>query len=173
MDVSLLQTKLYVPRPQADRFPRPRLLERLDQPRLLTLVAAWTSTRPARVAWLSLNAADDDPGRFWTYVVAALLAAQQAKPQTVHPALGDDYPLITSRAAEPRRVGAETLIEPLSERKLQVLRLLAKGKTNHEIGDALFIAIGTAKKHLSNIFGKLGTQSRTECAAGVHELGLP
>jgi LuxR family maltose regulon positive regulatory protein len=65
-----------------------------------------------------------------------------------------------------------SLIEPLSERELQVLRLLAEGKSNREIGDALFIAVGTVKKHLSNIFGKIGVQNRTQCAAQARELGL-
>ena len=45
-------------------------------------------------------------------------------------------------------------------------------KSNREIGDALFIAVGTVKKHLSNIFGKMGVQNRTECAARARELGL-
>jgi len=68
--------------------------------------------------------------------------------------------------------GHRSLIEPLSERELEVLRLLAEGKSNREIGDALFIAVGTVKKHLSNIFGKLEVQNRTECAARARELGL-
>jgi LuxR family maltose regulon positive regulatory protein len=73
-------------------------------------------------------------------------------------------------AASPPTV--QPLIEPLSVRELEVLRLLSQGKSNREIGDALFIAVGTVKKHLSNIFGKLGVENRTACAARARELGL-
>jgi LuxR family maltose regulon positive regulatory protein len=66
----------------------------------------------------------------------------------------------------------QPLVEPLSERELEVLHLLAEGRSNREIGDALFIAVGTVKKHLSNICGKLGVQNRTACVARARELGL-
>jgi LuxR family maltose regulon positive regulatory protein len=79
---------------------------------------------------------------------------------------------IGERAKEPPQVGASALIEPLSERELEVLHLLAEGKSNREIGDALFIAVGTVKKHLSNTCGKLGVQNRTACVARARELGL-
>lgn len=62
-------------------------------------------------------------------------------------------------------------IEPLSERELQVLRALAEGKSNKEIGVALSLAEGTVKNHLSNIFGKLGVLDRTQAALLARELG--
>jgi LuxR family maltose regulon positive regulatory protein len=64
------------------------------------------------------------------------------------------------------------LIEPLSERELEVLQLVAIGLSNREIAERLFLATGTVKKHLSNIFGKLDAQNRTECVARARELGL-
>ncbi len=67
---------------------------------------------------------------------------------------------------------AQPLIEPLSERELEVLRLVTDGKSNQQIAKSLFIATGTVKKHLHNIFGKLEVQSRTQCIARARELSL-
>jgi len=64
------------------------------------------------------------------------------------------------------------LIEPLSERELEILRFVAGGASNSEIAKALYIANGTVKKHINNIFGKLGVQRRTECVARARELKL-
>ena len=66
----------------------------------------------------------------------------------------------------------QPLIEPLSERELEVLRLVTVGKSNQQIAIALFITTGTVKKHLNNIFGKLSVQSRTQCVARACELKL-
>ncbi|MFQ5857463.1 MAG: LuxR C-terminal-related transcriptional regulator [Anaerolineae bacterium] len=64
------------------------------------------------------------------------------------------------------------LIEPLSERELEVLRLLAAGLSNREIGAELFLAVGTVKKHTSNIYGKMNVHKRTQAVARARELGL-
>jgi DNA-binding NarL/FixJ family response regulator len=64
------------------------------------------------------------------------------------------------------------LRESLSERECEVLRELAEGKSNKEIGVALSLAEGTVKNHLSNIFGKLGVLDRTQAALMARELGL-
>jgi LuxR family maltose regulon positive regulatory protein len=67
---------------------------------------------------------------------------------------------------------AQPLIEPLSERELEVLRLVAAGLSNQEISERLFLALGTVKGHNLKIFGKLGVQRRTEAIARARELGL-
>jgi LuxR family maltose regulon positive regulatory protein len=64
------------------------------------------------------------------------------------------------------------LIEPLSDRELEVLGLVAQGLSNREIAERLFITVGTVKTHVHNIHGKLGVQRRTEAAARARELGL-
>jgi LuxR family maltose regulon positive regulatory protein len=83
-------------------------------------------------------------------------------------------PPIAGPADARSKAGAliEPLIEPLTRRELQVLRVLASGKSNQEIADQLVIAVGTVKKHLNNIFGKLNVTSRTECVVRARELHL-
>lgn len=60
--------------------------------------------------------------------------------------------------------GSDGLIEPLSERETEVLRLLAQGLTNKDIAQTLILSVRTVEAHLRNIFGKLGVRSRTEAA---------
>ncbi|MBN1873032.1 MAG: winged helix-turn-helix transcriptional regulator [Anaerolineae bacterium] len=64
----------------------------------------------------------------------------------------------------------QTLIEPLSERELEVLRLIAGGLNNREIATHLFITPGTVKRHINNIYGKLQVHSRTQAVAKAREL---
>ncbi len=67
---------------------------------------------------------------------------------------------------------AQPLLESLSERELDVLKLVADGRSNREIADLLFVTVGTVKKHLNNVYGKLGVARRTEAVAQARELGL-
>lgn len=64
------------------------------------------------------------------------------------------------------------LAEPLSERELEVLRLVAAGLSNPEIADHLFLSVGTIKRHVYNIYGKLDVTGRVEAAARARELKL-
>jgi LuxR family maltose regulon positive regulatory protein len=78
----------------------------------------------------------------------------------------------TSSATGRRATVAQPLVEPLSERELEVLRLIAEGFSNAEIAERLVIAHGTVKRHINNIYGKLGVQSRTQAVAKAREIGL-
>ncbi|MBN8638053.1 MAG: helix-turn-helix transcriptional regulator [Anaerolineae bacterium] len=66
----------------------------------------------------------------------------------------------------------QPLIDPLSPRELDVLRLIADGLSNQAIGDRLFLALSTVKGYVANIFGKLHVERRTEAVARARELGL-
>jgi LuxR family maltose regulon positive regulatory protein len=67
---------------------------------------------------------------------------------------------------------AQPLIEPLSQRELEVLQLIAQGLSNREISERLFLALSTVKGHNRIIFDKLEVQRRTEAVARARELGL-
>jgi LuxR family maltose regulon positive regulatory protein len=67
---------------------------------------------------------------------------------------------------------AESHVNLLSQRELEVIRLIAQGHSNKEISESLFLALDTVKGHNRRIFGKLGVQSRTEAIARAREIGL-
>ncbi len=69
-------------------------------------------------------------------------------------------------------VGLQALAEPLSDRELEVLRLIAQGLSNRQISQRLFLALSTVKGHNRIIFSKLMVGSRTEAVARARELGL-
>jgi len=64
------------------------------------------------------------------------------------------------------------LVDPLSQRELEVLELLDAGKSNQQIADELILSIGTVKKHVYNIYSKLGVERRTQAISRSRELGL-
>jgi DNA-binding CsgD family transcriptional regulator len=64
------------------------------------------------------------------------------------------------------------LDDPLSEREIEVLTLLAFGRTNAEISRDLFVAVGTVKSHTGNIYRKLGAKNRAEAVARARDLGV-
>lgn len=64
------------------------------------------------------------------------------------------------------------LVDPLSERELEILSVLAQGMSNREIARQLYITEGTVKNHVTNILGKLGVRDRTQAALKARELGL-
>src|SRR6202167_470590 len=98
----LVATKLHVPRPQPGFVPRPRLVQALGEGlargrvlvcapagfRKTSMLADWARSGGRRVAWLGLDAGDNDPARFWRYVVAALDQAQPGIAERLGPLLG-------------------------------------------------------------------------------------
>jgi LuxR family maltose regulon positive regulatory protein len=80
--------------------------------------------------------------------------------------------LLGAFGSSAERLPAGALSEPLSERELEVLRLIASGMSNAEISRALFISLATVKKHINNIYRKLDTHSRTSALARARELNL-
>ncbi|MFZ5825989.1 MAG: response regulator [Bacillota bacterium] len=70
------------------------------------------------------------------------------------------------------RPKAQPLAEPLTEREMEVLRLLASGATNQDIAEKLYIGLGTVKHHVRAIFGKLGARDRVQAVLLAQELNL-
>ena len=73
---------------------------------------------------------------------------------------------------QPKSPRADLPIEPLTQREMEVLGLIAEGLSNREIGERLFLALSTVKGHTRILFDKLQVQRRTEAVARARELGL-
>ncbi|MBU0494358.1 MAG: LuxR C-terminal-related transcriptional regulator [Chloroflexi bacterium] len=80
--------------------------------------------------------------------------------------------LAAFEASEPETIPTQPLVEPLSERELEVLGLIAQGLSNREIAGRLVISLSTVKGHTANIYGKLGVNSRTQAVAQARALGI-
>jgi ATP/maltotriose-dependent transcriptional regulator MalT len=115
--------------------------------------------------------------------LAALLRRLLAqRPTTLPTAVGDYAALLLEGAATSRATAAPPpvtstasvrgLAEPLSERELAVLRLMAAGQANPEIASQLFVATSTVKWYVNSLFGKLAVTSRTQAVARARALGL-
>ena len=72
----------------------------------------------------------------------------------------------------PSPTPSSPLVDPLTPREGDVLRLISQGLSNSEIAGELVIALNTVKRHTSSIYGKLGVKSRTQAVARARELGL-
>ncbi|MGC9357109.1 MAG: LuxR C-terminal-related transcriptional regulator [Anaerolineae bacterium] len=92
-------------------------------------------------------------------------AARGIVPDDLLAALGDV-------ADRPKPSPAQPLIEPLSDREIEVLSLVAQGLSNREVGRRLHIAESTVKSHLNNVYGKLGVDNRTQAAAKARTLNI-
>ncbi len=81
-------------------------------------------------------------------------------------------PLPTGSDRSRGRLLEQPLVEPLSERELEVLHLVARGDSNQEIAEVLVIALDTVKRHVTHIFEKLGVNNRVQAVARARALGL-
>ena len=104
------------------------------------------------------------PATVYRDQIMAALAGEPASTVSHKPTTNDDM--------RGRAVAKQSLIEPLSERELEVLRLVVADASNQEIADQLVITVGTVKHHMTNILGKLGVRNRWAAIRRVEELGL-
>jgi DNA-binding NarL/FixJ family response regulator len=132
---------------------------------------------------LILTAYDDDP-----YIRALLQAGADGyvlktaradaliqAVRDVHAGLTPLSPTVATKVVRqmthPRPPGAADQVEVLTEREIETLRLVAHGKTNREIGQALGISHRTVQGHLANVYEKLGVNSRTEAVTEALKRG--
>ena len=75
-------------------------------------------------------------------------------------------------AARRRTASTVTLVDPLSEREMSILRYLPSRLSNREIGDELYVSLNTVKSHLKTIYRKLDVDRRDEAVRRARQLGL-
>ncbi|KFU77270.1 DNA-binding response regulator, NarL/FixJ family, contains REC and HTH domains [Amycolatopsis lurida] len=103
-----------------------------------------------------------------TRLVEALVAAQRGE-SVLQPSVAAK---LIARVARLPAEAPRPLATPLSERELEVVRLLADGRSNREIAKTLFLAEGTVKNLVTNVLSKLQVRDRTQAALRAKELGL-
>lgn len=121
-----------------------------------------------------------DEGPPMAALFGRLIAAHRTEPVNSVPvgylgrlvrAFQNDVAVVASEA-EARTKGTPGQVTALSDREIEVLRLLAAGKRNQQIADQLYVSVNTVKKHVTHILEKLGAANRTEATARARELGL-
>ncbi len=104
-------------------------------------------------------------------LVEAVLAAARGE-SVLQPSVAAKVVARFAQLPETTAPRPQPLVVPLSERELEVLRLVADGRSNREIAAAVFLAEGTVKNHVTNVLGKLGARDRTQAALRARDLGL-
>jgi DNA-binding NarL/FixJ family response regulator len=144
-----------------------RLRERLPETRVLVLTVhdedtyIFTLMQAGASGYLLKNAAGAD-------LVEAIRTVGSGRPW-LQPEIARRLMTAGAPAAAPRRAWEE-LIEPLTAREVEVLKLLAGAASNREIADRLVISPRTVETHLANVYGKLGVRGRTEAMLwAIHE----
>jgi LuxR family maltose regulon positive regulatory protein len=117
-----------------------------------------------------------DEGEPMARLLSQILVAQRKGRQALSRGIAPSYVagLLAAfgQEAELASPAMESLVEPLTERELEVLRLIVAGLSNSEIAEGLVIAVSTVKSHVNHIYGKLGVESRTQAVARAQELAL-
>jgi LuxR family maltose regulon positive regulatory protein len=152
--------------------------------RLLALQAvtldALGDHKPARSALQEALALSAPEGYIWRWLEAGPglgpllrdLRDDRDTPEEYYSYLDALLDAYRTRFAEPAQPQPGELLDPLTPRELEIIRLIYKGYSNPQIASELVVTINTVKKHTSNIYGKLGVSSRTQAIARAHELNL-
>ncbi len=150
------------------------MLERLESANLFLVPLdnhrEWYRYHVLFAEMLRLTLTAEERGELHKRAAAWFQAHGWAEPAMQHALLAVEVVPGAGATAQSRKAGS--LIEPLSERELEILRLIAAGHSNAEIGQKLYIATGTVKRHINNIYGKLDAGSRTQAIAKARALGL-
>lgn len=97
----------------------------------------------------------------------------QALLAQIHKARKDEFVVgLLSAFGKPAPIDQSSLIEPLTEREIEVLKLVAEGMSNPEIAEKLVLSVGTIKTHVKHIYGKLNVGDRVKAASKARELGI-
>jgi DNA-binding NarL/FixJ family response regulator len=104
-------------------------------------------------------------------LVEALVAARRGE-SVLQPSVAAKVVARFARLSEDPRPRPQPLVVPLSDRELDVVRLLAGGRSNREIAQELYLAEGTVKNHVTNVLAKLGARDRTQAALRARALDL-
>ncbi len=121
-----------------------------------------------------------DEGASMAALLGRLIAAQRAGQRAADVPLGClarlqrafDLPQAASGPRADTASAMPSLVEPLTARELEVLGMIAEGRSNRAIASELVVTVDTVKKHISHLLAKLGAASRTEAAARARELSL-
>ncbi|MHB8960165.1 MAG: helix-turn-helix transcriptional regulator [Candidatus Limnocylindrales bacterium] len=134
--------------------------------------AVWAVMASARAELGQADLADGDARRALELATrsgdAPVARSAQATLDRVGPLLANDAPASRRREGE----GLDAPAEALTTRELEVLCLVALGRSNSQVATELFVTVGTVKSHVHTISGKLGAANRTEAVARARELGL-
>ncbi|WP_277880464.1 MULTISPECIES: response regulator transcription factor [unclassified Calothrix] len=97
---------------------------------------------------------------------------QHAVSKNIHTSQVQLLLAVSGSVEENKSTSVSALIEPLTERELEVLNYLATGMPNQAISERLFVSLAAVKWHARNIYGKLEVNNRTQAVAKARELGL-
>jgi len=132
----------------------------IDQGKVMAALLSQVDILPAYVGRLLVALEDETRAKQLALSGSTELAEVLPKGRTAEePALSPD-------------IDQSSLVEPLSERELELLRLIAAGMTNRAIAESLMVSVNTVKTHARSIYDKLGVRNRTQAAARARELGL-